>query len=134
MKNQIYIILFLFHFNLSLRTKIEFARIKSPSWRSKDFFNVKEQKIERVLSVKATKREKEIKCCLFSPACGCLLKVFQRQKESVWKGEFLIPEYEIFWIYLVWGCISSDATNLHKIYKSKKETFILLKGRESDQI
>ena len=74
--------------NLSLRTKIEFARIKSPSWRSKDFLNVKEQKIERVLSVKATKREKEIKCCLFSPGCGCFLKFFKDKKSLCEKGNF----------------------------------------------
>ena len=94
-------------------------------WRNKKLkgFSVSKQQREK----------KKLNVVYFHQVLGASWN-FSKTKRVCVKRGILIPEYEIFWIYLVWGCISSDATNLHKIYKSRKETFILLKGRESDQI
>ena len=95
-----------------------------------DFLNVKEQKeIEGVLNVKTTKREKEIKRCLFSPVFGCSTKLCVAQMLTNSRKDlksfffFLNSENEICWIYFAWGGISSAATDLHKIYKNRNGDF-----------
>ena len=84
---------------------------------------------------KQQKERKKLNVVCFHQHVGASQNfLFERQKESVWKEKFWFRKMKAAGFIFAWGCISSDATNLHKIYKSRKETFILLKGRESDQM